>query len=216
MNFSKGKYKNLKKFKKRKENKKSKWVRRVCKAVTFALIEHRIQSTASICTSLQFIGGCGGTPNVDNAQKEYPNHVHEVPIKNCLILSNTTVFCRAGKLEQTHNKIQSTNNNVPTVETSGKVEGASKNRVTEGKRPSSVFKVLTYDEQKPQKNGVCQLKFTKGLIPSVECMFCSVRSKVRPQKKKGVCFRKSSPMNRNHAQRRPTHPQLNGRHLRPM
>ncbi len=186
------------------------------KGVPFAFIKHRVQSAASICTRLLFKCGCSRSPNIHNSQKEYPHNIHKVPVKNCQILCNTTIFARSRQQEQTYHKVQGTNDDMSTVEASSQIEGTTKDRVTESKWRTGIFQILTENKLNPQKDCICQLKFTKGFISTINGMFCRVRSKVRPEKQKSVCFRKSSPMNRYHSQRRPAHSLLNSRHESPV
>lgn len=182
------------------------------KSVPFALVEHRVQSAATICTSLQLNSRGSRSPNIHDSQKEDPYNINKVPIQNPKVQRHTILFIRSGQLEKTHSQILSTNHYVGPVETCSLIERASKDTITESERRSSVLKVLAVHEEDSLLNSVLLLKLTKRLIPTIHGMFCRIRGKVRPKKEESVCFRKSSPVNRYNSLGGPTHPQLNGRH----
>jgi hypothetical protein len=122
----------------------------VRKSVPFALVEHRVQSTAAIRTSLQFNCRCSRSPNIYNSQQEDPHNVYEVPVENCLVQCHTILFIRARLQEETYCKVLSSNNNVGSVEPSGLVKGRTKDTVAESEGGSSVLKVLAVDKQYTQ------------------------------------------------------------------
>lgn len=177
-------------------------------------MEHRVQSAATICASLQLNSRSSRPPDVNDSQKENPYDVYEVPVQNPEVQRHAIFFVRGGQLEKTHSQVLSTDHDVGPVKTSGLIERATKDTVTESERRSSVLQVLAIHEEDSLLNCVLLLKLTKRLLPAIQGVFCRVCSKVGPKKKESVGFRKASPMNRDNPNRWPTHPQLDSRHLR--
>jgi hypothetical protein len=175
-------------------------------------MQDNLKCTASVSTSADFSTRNRTTPYINQNLLEYPYNIDKVPVLNSKIHSSTLIRTCTILSSQTNSQVEKTNDYVESVESSSQVKGTSKDRVTKGKRSSSILKVLTENKEKSQRDGNRQLDFAKIFVSIVHPMFRCICSEIRSQQQLCVGFRKTCPFNRNNSQRRPSHSQLNGRH----
>jgi len=101
---------------------------------------------------------------------------------------------------------------VKPVKSSCQIKTTSINCITKCKRCGSIFKILTVHKQSSKSNGKKLISSTQIFFISIECMFCSICSKIRCQQNQSICFRKTGPMKRNNSKRWPGHSLLNSWH----